>query len=263
MRKINEQLGRMIGEELARGEQRRGETEEKLLEFSTYLKKLKVTGCNLLVVGDAPKRAFTRASANLLGEETLRRYRLLAITDATQQSVLDRLPSPTENPCLLPETTRILNFTSPSRSLTSADSVDVPAEFSGVPERRVDNLGLTGFEKALFDEIGAFENLTKSREIHAGKLRIGVDSLDPLFERHEESTVQRFLRTVGERVVDADAMAHYILRSDYESDIVESVVDEVNAVIEVRTPDEQEHRHKIQQRWHVPARNLTMDWIPI
>lgn len=247
----------------SRGEQQGRQSTENITDFSTSLKEMKSTGCNLLVVGDAPKQAFTCVSANLLGDATMLRYRLLAITDTTPQSIVDRLPSPTDSPLSLPETTHVLNYTSGPRSLTGACSANAPVELAGIPETYVGDAKLEGLEEAFVDGINEFENQAGSRGLKPGELRICIDSLRPLLDRYDESEVKRFLRTVGKRVVATNAMGHYILRADYDSTVVESVATEVDAVIEIRTDGQTEQSHEIQQRWHIPERGLRMDWIPL
>src|SRR6056297_1039657 len=83
---------------------------DELTDFLSLLNELKSTGCTLLVVGDARRELFTRASASLLGNGRTLRYRLLAVTDASSRSVERRLPDPAESPFSLARTTKVANY---------------------------------------------------------------------------------------------------------------------------------------------------------
>ncbi|WP_132060383.1 DUF7504 family protein [Halorussus amylolyticus] len=228
-------------------------------DFRDLLRGLKADGCNLLVVGDAPRHLFTCASASLLGSADEPRYRLLAITDASPQSVVERLPDPEEMPTSFEETTRIVNHASPPRSITG--DAHSPSELPGVSETRVVDPQLAGLQAQLAEAMAAFGR-------HAGglrpaELRVGVDSLDALFEHYDESVVRRCLRVVTGYVDDYDAMGHYVLPKPFASDRARSLATEFDAVVEIRAVDPAKHDHDAEERWHAPDRGLTTDWMAL
>lgn len=197
----------------------------------------------------------------MLGEADAVRYRILATTDATPQSVVDRLPSPEEMPRPITETTHILNHAGAPRSITAASSASTPPELVGIRETRIADPELEGLQSALKDAIADFANRNGRRR--PADVRVGIDSLKPLLDNYSENVVRRCLRTVGERVREYNAMAHYVLPEPYESDHVQTLATEVDAVVELRTVDPVEYGYEAEQRWHVPNRDLTMDWIPL
>lgn len=235
-------------------------SEDDLAEFFDLLNELKATGCNLLVVGDAPREAFTRASSRLLGEEKALRYRLLAVTDAAPRSVADRLPHPDATPRPLAETTRILNHAGAPRSVT-ATTPGAPSEPADIEETRIADPELQGLRSEL---TAAIEDAAEDADgLRPADLRVGVDSLDPLLEQYGEDVVKRCLDAVGEHVHDHSGMAHYVVTNGYDSDPVQGLLPNVDAVIELRTVSPDEYGHDVHQRWHVPRRDITTEWAPL
>lgn len=230
-------------------------------EFFDVLQALKADGCNLLVVGDAPRRLFTEASGSLLGGTDERRYRLLAVTDASPQSVVERLPDPSKTPGSFAETTEIINHASPPRSVVDAsESFEVPS-LDALSEQRIVDPKLAGLQAELAESMAAFNS-------HAGglrpcQLRVGVDSLGSLFEHYDEGVVRRCLQLVTGYVSDYSAMGHYVLTEPYESEQVQQFAGEFDAVIEIRPVDPARHDHDAEERWHVQSRDLTTEWLPL
>jgi hypothetical protein len=90
-----------------------------------------------------------------------------------------------------------------------------------------------------------------------------VDSLGSLFEHYDEEVVRRCLQVVTGYVRDYDAMGHYVLTEPYESEQVQRLVDEFDAVVELRPVDPTRGDHDAEERWHVPSRGLTTEWLPL
>lgn len=242
----------------------RGSDEEPpddLTAFLNLLNELKATGCSLLVVGDAPREVFTRASSRLLGDAEVLRYRVLAITDATAQSVADRLPDPNETPRPLTETTRIVNHAGAPRSVTAASSPSAPPKLAGIEETCVADPELRGLETALCDAIDAVAG--RAGRLEPADLRLGVDSLGPLLAHHDADVVGRCLDAVGAHARIHDAMVHQILPKGYDSDAVQALLPSVDAAVELRTVDPVAFDHAAQQRWHVPRCGVTTEWTPL
>ncbi|USZ67981.1 hypothetical protein NGM10_14755 [Halorussus salilacus] len=237
-----------------------GESPTETDDFREVLRELKAEGCNLLVVGDAPRHLFTCASAGLLGDPEERRYRLLAVTDASPRSVAERLPDPDEAPEPLGETTRIVNHASPPRSVTD-DAGSSPADLPGIAETHVVDPQLAGLQAQLTEGMAAFNQLAGG--LRPGELRVGVDSLESLFGHYDDGVVRRCLRVVTGYVADYAGMGHYVLPRPYDSERVESLAPEFDAVVEIRAVDPATCDHDAEERWHVPSRELTTDWMPM
>lgn len=224
------------------------------------LRGLESGGCNLLVVGDAPRHHFTRASALLLGGADERRYRLLAITDASRQSVAERLPDPDETPGSFAETTRIVNHASPPRSI-AANAEDASLGLDGVAETRVVDPQLGGLQAKLVEAMATFDR--HAAGLAPNELRVGLDSLDALFEHYDDGVVRRGVRVIAGYVEDYDGMGHYVLPRPYDSDRAQSLASEFDAVVEIRAVDPATHDHDAEERWHVPDRGVTTDWVAL
>ncbi|WP_137286061.1 DUF7504 family protein [Halorussus salinisoli] len=238
-----------------------GSPPDDFTAFLSLLNELKATGCALLVVGDAPRELFTRASEQLLGDAEAIRHRVLAITDATTESVADRLPDRDVTPRPLTETTRLVNHAGAPRSVTAATDQTTRSKLTGIQEIRVADPELQGLRTGLVD---AIDDLVDSVDALApADLRVGIDSLVPLLEHYDETVVRRCLDAVGERVRDRGGMAHFVLPDGYEDGRVQALRTLADAVIELRAVDPVDHGHDAQQRWHVPHRDLTTKWTPL
>ncbi|NHN59528.1 MULTISPECIES: hypothetical protein [Halorussus] len=236
--------------------------DDDLANFLDVLNELKSTGCNLLVVGDAPRELFARASARMLGDDDATRYRVLAATDATPGSIADRLPDPTESSRPVGETTHVLNHVGAVRSVTASADETPRAELAGVKETRVADPQLAGLQSALVEAIDDFATRAGD-SLEPAALRVGVDSLAPLVDFHGEDVVRRCLRIVGGHVRKRDAMAHYVLPKPYDSELVRAFAPAADAVVEVRLADAAEDGRVGEQRWHVPNRELSVGWTPL
>ncbi|MFC4549480.1 MULTISPECIES: DUF7504 family protein [Halorussus] len=233
--------------------------DEEMAAFVGRLSRLKAEGCSLLVVGEGPERLFARASAQMLGDAGTGRYRALAVTDAAAESVRRRLPREADSPA---ETATVLVYGDGVRSAASRDAgPDVRRGPAGelaatVPERRVESTDLGALRAELEDVVETFDR--RADGLLPAQLRVGVDSLSPLVERHGEAELRRFVGRVGERVRDCAGMAHFVLPEPYESDLVGRLAGEFDSVVELRTTD-----GGGEERWHVPDEGLTMPWIPL
>lgn len=237
------------------------ENPDDLENFVGLLDELRSTGCNVLICGDVPRPLFTRASSDMFGSDEEVRYRALAVTDASARSVAKRLPDPADSPLPVSETTHVLNHAGAIRSLTDATSVRTPTKLAGVTETKIADPQLDGLQSELLDAIDEFAFTATS--IHPADIRVGIDSLEPLLDFYGEELVRDCLQTVGRHVYEHDAMAHYVLPKPYESDSVQALADEVDAIMELRVPKTPDYVGDGKQRWHVPDRELSMDWIPL
>jgi hypothetical protein len=238
------------------GNERTGENDppyENLTDFQSRLRRLKCEGCNLLVVGGPPREVFTRASEAMLGDPDARRWRVFALTDATPQSVYDRLPATSAAPRPPSETTRIVNHALPPRPITD----DVDSSVATVPEVSVSDANLAGLRTELCEAIDDFG----ARSHRPAEVRLAVDSLAPLLDNYEFDVVRRCLRAVGERVYEHDAMAHYVLPEPYDSQRCQRLEDEFDAVVELRTGPE--GREEAEERWRFPGADATTPWVPL
>jgi hypothetical protein len=231
-----------------------GSPDADFTAFRAALRRFKREGCNLLVVGDAPREVFTRASATMLGDADTPRWRVFALTDASPESVYERLQTADSTPRPLSETTRIVNHAIPPRPITDTAGTAVAT----VPEVTVGDVNLEGFETELCEAVAEFG----ARSNGPAQVRVAVDSLAPLLDHYDFEVVRRRLREVGQRVRDHDAMAHYVLPEAYDGDRCRRLADEFDAVVELRTPAE-DADHAAEERWHLPEADGTMPWVPL
>lgn len=238
--------------------------DEDLAAFQSRLRRLKREGCNLLVVGDAPRELFMRASASMLGDADARRWRVFGRTDATPESVRDRLPAASVAPRPQSETTKIVSY-----PIASQRTTETAGTTGHVPEVTVSDVCLPGFRSELLAALEEFS----TRSHRPAAVRLSVDSLAPLLDRYDREVVRQFLRTVTDRVHDWNAMAHYVLPVAYDSDQCQRLVDEFDAVVELRTTservdeqsssDDSPQAYRAEERWHLPELAATMPWVSL
>ena len=231
--------------------------DEDLATFQSRLRRLKREGCNLLVVGDAPRELFAQASESMLGDADARRWRVFGLTDATPESVRDRLPAASATPRPLSETTKLVTHPVGSQRTTDAANPTGPTTTvpgAAIPEVTVEDTDLAEFGRELCSTIETFG----ARSYRPAEVRLSVDSLAPLLDCYDREEVRRFLRSVGSCVRDWNAMAHYVLPVAYDSEQCQRLADEFDAVVELRTTSE-----CAEERWHLPSSDATMPWVPL
>lgn len=227
-------------------------------EFGDALGELKADGCNLLLVGDAPRRLFTEASAQLLGGTDRCRYRLVAITDASQHSVVERLPNSAATSG--DGTTEIVDHAGPPRAV-AVDAGGPTTALDDLPERPAVDPKLARLQAELVEGMAALDD--RASGLAPAQLRVCVDSLDALIDHYDRDVVRRCLQVVTGYVDDYSGMGHYVLTDPYGSERVEALAGEFDAVVELRPVDHARGDRHAEERWHVSDRDLTTDWLPM
>lgn len=260
-----------------------GPPDERLARFQSVLRRFKREGSTLLVVGDAPREVFTRASASMLGDPDARRWRVVVPTDATPESIAERLPAGSRP---LAETTAVLDYAPSSRSSeVRSEATEIPvrseatetadqtsttdpseATVASEADATVADADLDELRSALVAAVCEF----RDRSFRPAEVRVAVDSLAPLLDDHGAAAVRRFLRAVRECVYDCDAMAHYVLPEPYDGERCQRLAGEFDAVVELRAPAEDgsasgtaSGSRPAEERWHLPASGVTMPWVPV
>ena len=210
--------------------------------FSQELSELKQEGSNLLVVGTGCLGAHQRACKRLLGEETPDRRRLFAIVESPDVDSCRHVPN---DPC-----------ESVDRLIVRNLDDDRPTVNRPVPTIHVDTRLLSVFGAEINVAIDEFEQAAQG--LTPAQLRLCFDSLGPLFAQHEPQTLFRLLHLVTARMRQVSGMGHFHLRVDRDDDHVKLLEPLFDAVVELRTVDEQH-----EQRWHIHEKGLTSDWLSI
>ncbi|WP_227776368.1 DUF7504 family protein [Haladaptatus pallidirubidus] len=205
-------------------------------EFTRMLQQLKRRGCNLLLVGSVPDSVLSCASRKFFGDPHERRFRVVVLTGTSRTTVDERVPMYGTHE---ERTTVITHLTELADCEVPSDHVD-----SSVPE----------LSNAVSSSITSFET---DDGLQSGQLRVGVDSLESLFERYDPEAVQRFLGIVTGRIRGADGMGHFIFPRDYDHDLVSELAPLFDGVVEYRIDGEG------QERWHFPHRDLQSPWLPL
>ncbi len=214
-------------------------------KITRYLAHLKENGSNLLVTGDVAPQVTGLASQRLLGDPTYNRKRISVFTDAQPGYVEYCLPG-----CLTADhpDVWVINQGRDDRSLpASATSVDVNPSTS-LSE-------LTELREELVEAISFFATDARNG-LDPAQLRLSFNSLELLVTEHDRTELERFLRTITALITGNRGMAHFHLPVSDNADVVQALSSLFDARIELRHHE----RQRPEQRWHVPAKDLTTVW---
>lgn len=218
-------------------------------EFVGKLKRWKSEGCSILVVGEALD-LLRETSQLLLGAEDRRRYRLFVLTDTSPETAASRLPDASASN--LERRTKIIDYDSMPRSEAAGTASAAPSPIPVVP--------VHGGLDRLYDE--ATETMEQfdfqADPLDSGSLRVSIDTVDDLLVEHDRDEVRRWLHHLGNATKSYHGMAHALLAKPYDSETVQALATDFDAVIEVRPYDEDGSTRK--ERWHVPGHDLTTPW---
>lgn len=222
-------------------------------EFVGKLKRWKSEGCSILVVGEALD-LLRETSELLLGAERRRRYRLFVLTDTTPETAADRLPDASDQ--TVERWTKIIDYDSVLRS--EAVETGPTASLARTPV-----VPVCGDLDRLYDETTeAMEEFDRrANRLNSGALRVSIDTVDDLLVDRDRKAVSRWIHHVGDATKSYRGIAHSLLAKPYESETVQAMAGDFDAVIEVQPYDADDSTRK--QRWHVPGQDLTTPWRPM
>ncbi|MGM0604466.1 MAG: DUF7504 family protein [Halobacteriota archaeon] len=225
---------------------------ERAVSLVRELDSLKRNGSNLLVVGSSRHVAHPIACRSFLGDSGAGPRTRLFVVLENGTDVASRLPEHQVGPTSAD--IGVVQCVPHSRS--TAVSIGRETEPS-IPDEAIestDSLAELGIEisaqiERLDDEHGG---------LPPAALRVCVDSLAPLFERHGDETVFRFLHLLNARIRTVNGMGHVHVPVDRDSEYVRLIEPLFDATIEVRQDD-----HAVLQRWHLRESGLSTDWLHV
>lgn len=217
--------------------------------FGSALVELKRRGCNLLVTGALPERLAADVSAQMLGSPPELRARVFALLGRETDAARTRLEIAGRSlePAIVVDTVE-----HPRAAVADGP---IPTGEPGVQVRRIERT-LPVVQAALRQAIS--EVKTAHYPLEPAELRLCVDSLGSLTGDHDVEAVRAFLETVGEDVVAADGMAHYVLPEDPADDIVAALEPCFDAIVEHRGAD-----RRFEQRWRLPEYDIVTPWMRV
>jgi hypothetical protein len=204
--------------------------------FTQRLAALKRRGAGLLVVGATGDGSHLELSRRLLGDSRAGpRRRSLVLIDG-RGGPEERVPEGERGPDRL----RVVERRPLTRgAATASGSAPTPIDIDTVERESL--AAVDGLEAAA----GGFAS---------AELRLCVDSLRPLIDRHGTADTRSLVRSLLDRVRGEQGIAHVHLPVPYDTDVVDEMTDPFDAVIELR-PGE--------QRWHVAEESLHSEWLPV
>ncbi|WP_101295313.1 DUF7504 family protein [Halegenticoccus soli] len=210
--------------------------------LGAVLTRLKGNGCNLLVTGTVSEAVSVRATRRLLGAPTERRERTVVLTGSSIDMIEERLPG---DVTLDDPHVRLIDQRNGERSATRRE-----AEAETIAE----GASLDRLRCRLVRTVGDLDHGSLS----PAELRLSLDSLGILLERHDEAAVVQFLRVLTALVRGVCGMGHFHLPLPDGDPRVESLSPLFDARVELR----QRGSMRPEQRWHVPEYGVT-EWVAV
>lgn len=215
--------------------------------FTQALASLKRRGSNLLVVGATSGQTHGEACNRLLGESSANRSRVFVSTDEHCGAADRHVHSDGDTLVEYAATTRGAAAAQPSTAGPSGPSLSGTAT-----TQTVDDLPSLG------TAVGEAIDAAGGDALAPAELRLCFDSLTPLLEEHDESTVFRFLHALTSEVRAVNGMGHYHLPVAFDNRMVRTLRPLFDAVVEVRSQGD-----RSQQRWHLSETDITTDWLDL
>lgn len=220
--------------------------------FAQALSALKRRGSNVLVVGRGHDCTQLGACRRLLGDAAAGpRHRVLVSTGG-EADIDQRLPA--NEPGAGPGTGSV-TLVDRSIKTRSAATAQPASSIGSVSTKLVEGEGLASLGEAIADAIAAVE---ARGPLAPAELRVCIDSLSPLLDENDESSVFEFLHALGGEVRRVNAMGHVHLPIEYEADPVATLAPAFDAVIELRGDADGS-----EQRWHLQDEDITTDWLAL
>ncbi|MFC7079267.1 DUF7504 family protein [Halorussus caseinilyticus] len=202
--------------------------------FAQRLAELKQTGCSILVTGTVDEDGF--------GEQLA-----LSFGGPDRKQVLVTPHEPRNPGRVLPdgvtadmESVRLVSGEQARRAATAEPGM-------------ADGLGVVSD-----DILAAVNELGDEYDLAANDLRVGVTALDQLGTDVGSESVRRFVRTASQCVSLVNGTLYCQFRDDPERAAYLLDGELFDARVELRSQPEQ-----VEQRWHLPADDITTDWIPV
>lgn len=215
------------------------------------LSELKRRGSVSLVVGSVPHESYVRVSQCMLGESDggRQRRRLLVVPERDRESAVRRL-----------RTTGPLDDTyaavvACNGTARGAAAGATPTDEDRPSVRRVDG-GLDDLGVAITDVVERFE--AASGGLAPAELRVGVDPLPDRLAAGATPAAFGFLHAFTHQVRRAGGMGHVRLARERDDTAVRTLAPLFDALLELRLDG-----RRLEQRWHLPDRDVVSDWIGV
>lgn len=235
--------------------------------FREYLHGLRADGAALLVTGETPPEARTRASGRFFGAIDEPHHRVLVCLSGARRP-RDYLP-----PLTVPGTEGVvvLGTDDAARSATAATPVSpdagpyrigpgtvAPLSPSTSPEARLsDDDPLADTERALLETLESL--VPRDGDAPPSRLRVGVTSLVPLLGRAGADSVCTFCDSVADAVRARRGLVHFHLPLPDRTVRARDLAAAADARVELR------RTHRVESLWHPPAYVGAddLDWLPL
>lgn len=214
----------------------RGGTVEDQQVFRARLAEMKQTGCSVLVTGNLSDSVRAKHMQRALGNSTHRQILVSNYEDANR--FLPESVSPGD------QNVRVIRSNDAKRTVETADqNTSTGSDYLQ---------DLRTLRNNIWD---ATDDLHEYGELSAGDLRVSVDSLETFLGG--QSSVKEFMTDVSRHVALVNGITYFYLERPTDSAVVKDLSSLVDARIECRSEDSDEHR------WVLPDEEVSSDWLPL
>ena len=215
--------------------------------FSDELSRLKRQGASVLAVGTVQPHQCQDTCRRLLGCPTdrVRRRVLVSTTDGPHSAshLVDNSS---------PDTLARISYDAQAPSAATTAPTAAPSIEPSTTD--IDTLADLGI--AISTAIDSFEDDTDALE--PADIRVGIDSLRPLLEEHDDQRVFKFLHLINGRTKAVNGIAHYHLPVERDSRIAAVLSPLFDVVVELR-----DHGNTYQERWLIDDGSDSSGWLPV
>jgi hypothetical protein len=215
--------------------------------FAGALSDLQDSGSTVLVVGTSPEETAARMCSRLLGQHGRRPYDRLLL--ATEPGAEDRLDAEATGRAVIVE----------RASLARSAAVEEGAEpHTATPGAAGASVERTVVEADALSTLGVTvaDRVSALASDGSSGIRVGVESLDPLFAAHPARAVFQFAHLLGRQVRSAGGLLHAHLHAAADHEDAGLLRPAFDVVVELRRGPAGD-----QHRWHLPAQDRSTDWL--
>ena len=227
--------------------------------FQDLLTEYKRRGCRILVTGDVDQSVMAIQNRYLLGPEAIGRDRTLAVTDVSNNNLLEYIPTAaaTDGGVQI-----VRHQATREATVANAPSISNSARASsGLPQTEMvfnrEQTSLVDLRAALVDVVAEYRSRPNTGK--SSQLRLGIATLRPLLDTNSTDAVKDFMSIIGDEVVRTRGFVHYLLPVSSTDPVVSSLLPAVDIHIQLRSRSAAEPEHL----WHLPEYGETSGWIPL
>jgi hypothetical protein len=216
--------------------------------INDYLASQKQSGCNILLTGDVSVTAVARLVRRLMGDTSIERQRILALSNWDCQDINMLLPVG-------------IDATDPTVRIVGCDEMRQSLAHSSVVKQSRTVITNEDCLNEFSDAIHATINMCQSpdEQCNPGELRLCVATLSSLISRFGIKPVEVFCQTVLASVKDNCGIGMYYLPETNDSESISALSSYHDIQVEMK----EQKRNQPKHRWRILDSDYTTEWMTL